>query len=171
MIPDHRYRVTAGYLGALACVLVLGGCTPAPQITGALQPHDHDAIIALEQKYVAGWMAGDPDRVIATFTPDAVLLPHHGFAPRIGTAAARELWWPPDTPPSPVTAFTTAGEEIGGNGKLAYTWGRFTLASESEGTVYANEGNYMRLFRKDADGARAWKINHQIWNDPVPTTP
>ena len=85
------------------------------------------------------------------------------------SAAARELWWPPGALPSAVTAFTTTREEIGGNGNLAYTWGRFTLSFESEGTVYSNEGNYMRIFRKEPDGV--WKISHQTWNDPVPATP
>lgn len=169
MLHVRHSRVPAGLAGTLACCLLLGGCTPSSQTTNALRPSDHEAINALEQEYLAGWLAGDPDRVMGTFTPDAVLLPHHGDDPRIGIAAARELWWPPGAPPSPVTAFTTTGEEIGGNGNFAYTWGRFTLSFESEGTVYSNEGNYMRIFRKDPEGA--WKISHQTWNDPVPATP
>lgn len=44
---------------------------------------------ALDQAYAAEWMSGNADGVLALFTDDATLVPHHGDTPIKGRDAIR----------------------------------------------------------------------------------
>jgi uncharacterized protein (TIGR02246 family) len=124
---------------------------------------------AVNEAYRAAWLAGDSAAILRLFAPDAVLLPHHGDPPVVGLPAIRTFWWPPDAPPTTVTALdiTTDGAEA--NGDQGVLWGRFALAFtfESDGRQRSmrNAGTYLMMLRRAPDSE--WRITHRMWDDPV----
>jgi hypothetical protein len=71
-----------------------------PALARADIASDEAALRALDQAYVAEWMAGDADGVMALFTEDATLVPHHGDQPIKGHDAIRYFWFNPDYAPT-----------------------------------------------------------------------
>ena len=124
---------------------------------------------AVNDAYRAAWLAGDSAAVLRLFTPEAVLLPHHGDPAVVGQEAIRAFWWPPASPPTTVTSLdiTTDGAEASGD--RGVLWGRFTLAFsfEAEGRRQSmrNAGTYLMVLRRTPDGE--WRITHRMWDDPV----
>jgi hypothetical protein len=53
---------------------------------------DRVAIQKLLEQFRKGWVSGNADAVRNTFASDAVLMPHHGVPPVVGTAAIKEFW-------------------------------------------------------------------------------
>ena len=154
-------------IGLLSLGLLLAGCA-AP--SAALSEGDVAAIRELNHAYTAAWVAGDNDAVMAVFTDDAVLIPHHGDDPVEGAEAIRLHFWPPDLQAFNITEFVMEPAEVSGEGNFAYVHGRFSLAmtftQDGETADYANSGNYMWIVRRQTDGA--WKASRLMWNDPVP---
>ncbi len=142
--------------------------TPLPG-EGALQlsPQEAERVVAACEAFRQAWLANDAEAVMATLTPEAVIVPHHGVPPQAGARAIRDFWWPAGGPPSAVLDFTQTVDETGGSGELAYARGRFHVRYRYEdagGTVtVANDGNYLQLLQRQADGG--WRICHRIWND------
>jgi uncharacterized protein (TIGR02246 family) len=128
-------------------------------------PEDHRAaIVARVECYGAAWRANDPARVLANFTDDAVLMPHHGVEPVAGTDAIRRFWWPEGSPPTTVTRFDRTIDEIVGAGDFAFVRGHFTLEFRTSGDqVRATAGTYVMLLRRTRG---RWLITHHMWDDP-----
>ncbi|HLJ48198.1 MAG TPA: DUF4440 domain-containing protein [Bryobacteraceae bacterium] len=116
--------------------------------------------------YVGGWLKNDPNAVLETLWPDAVLIPW-GNRPIQGVRAIRLFWWPAGGPRTTVTSFTFTTDEIGGSDRTAYARGtyEFDFKYETNGRTSArhNAGNYLNLFRRDAAGK--WRISHRMWGD------
>jgi len=148
----------------LAVLLLTGGC--ASRESFGLSDKEIDLIREINLAYPSSWEANDSARVDRLFTDDAVLIPHHGDTPREGIVEIRQNFWPPNSPPLTVLEYTMDIREIDGGSALAYSRGRFRLRFSFDGKEYSNEGNYMMVFRKQADNS--WKISRFIWNDPVP---
>lgn len=135
-----------------------------------LSEQDVSAIRAVLQGYATGWHAEDPqEAILSLFVDDAVLLPHHG-APQVeGTERIRRHFWPAGLTGFRVNSYDFEVMEIAGEGRLAYSRGRYAISfSFEEGgeeRKLSNEGNYVMLFKKSGD---EWKIAHYIWNDPLP---
>lgn len=149
-----------------ALVIVLPACgVPG----GPLAPGEVAAVREVNERYADAWLMGDPEEVLALFTDDAVLLPHHGDAPVKGKASIRDHFWPPGSPPVEVTRFDMSPEEIMGRDGLACARGRFALefrfGSAEDPRSYSTAGNYVMIFEKADDGD--WRIAWYIWNDPV----
>ena len=125
---------------------------------------------AVNDSYRHAWLAGDSAAVLRLFTPGAVLLPHHGDPPVLGIEAIRAFWWPPDAPPTTVTALDVTMEGAEVEGPVGVLWGRFTLAfsfvSEGRQRSLRNSGTYLMVLRRQVDGE--WRITHRMWDDPVP---
>ena len=136
--------------------------------SAGLSAEEVNAVEAANQAYVDAWLANDPDAIMSTLTDDAVLLPHHGVDPVIGSKAIKEFWFPPNSPPAKVTHMVNSVTEVLGHGDLAFVWGRSELVFTYEGTVYRNKGNYLAVLKKGEDGR--WRIARRIWNDPVAET-
>lgn len=130
---------------------------------------DVAAVKATNAAYPAAWIANDSAGVMRVFTPDAVLMPHHGDAPVEGAAAIRNHFWPPNGGYFRVAEFRMVPAEIAGCGSVAYIRGRFTMEYTAEvngaRTQYNNAGNYMMILRKQRD---QWLISRYIWDDPAP---
>lgn len=128
-----------------------------------------DDLAAIQQAHFAyrdGWRTNDAAAVMASLTPDAVLMPHHGHPEVAGADAIREFWWPPDSPPATVTSFETTIDEVDGSGDVGYLRGTFSLSFEYGGQTYTSTGNFVEITRKQENGD--WLISHRIWNDPIP---
>lgn len=124
---------------------------------------DKDALRALDQAYADKWKAADADGVIALFTEDATLVPHHGDAPIKGHKDIRNFWFDPDYPPTLIREWNRDIEEIFVSGDVGVVRGRTRLVWEYEGTrTTIPEGNYVLIAVRRGDD---WKIRMLTWND------
>lgn len=153
------------FLICLLCVGTLAACEEDDPHEYLLSANNLAAIQQAHFAYRDGWRANDSAAVMASLTPDAVLIPHHGHPEVAGAGAIQEFWWPPDSPPATVTAFDTSVDEIGGSGDVGYLRGTFSLSFDFDGQTYTSAGNFLEITRKQEDGD--WLISHRIWNDPV----
>lgn len=144
---------------------IVSWALPGSSTSPALSNEDVAAVRTANQAYVTAWLANDPEAVMSVLTKDAVLMPHHGDEPVIGSDAIRLFWFPPDSPPPRVTHMVNTVTEIQGSGDLAIVWGRSELEFISDGTTYRNGGNYLCVLKKGRDDR--WRISRRIWNDPV----
>ena len=124
---------------------------------------DTAALKALDQAYAAEWLEGDADGVMALFTEDATLVPHHGDAPIKGRAAIRQFWFNPDYPPTVVPEWRREAAEVFVSGDMGVVRGRSRLVWEYDGTrTTIPEGNYVMIAVRRSDG---WRIRLLTWND------
>lgn len=124
---------------------------------------DIAALRALDQAYASEWQEGDADGVMALFTDDATLVPHHGDHPVNGHEAIRDFWFNPDYAPTVVTEWTRTAHDIFVLDDTGIVRGRARLVWEYEGTrTTIPEGNYVMVAFRSDDG---WKIRLLTWND------
>ena len=62
-----------------------------------------------------------------------------------------------------VTQFEQEHFDIGGSSETGYIRGSFVLSFDYDGTSYTSGGEYVAIFRRDADGR--WRIFQRMWND------
>jgi uncharacterized protein (TIGR02246 family) len=127
------------------------------------EDHDEAALRALDQAYATAWINGDADGVMALFTEDATLVPHHGVAPVKGQDAIRKNWFDPDYAPTVVPESVRQPAEIFISGDIGVVRGRARLVWEYEGTrTTIPEGNYVMIAIRHDQG---WRIRMLTWND------
>ena len=144
----------------------------SPALTAAGSSLSADDIANIKQvhkRYEQAWLQGNADGVRSLFTEDCVLLPHHGVAPRVGKKQMNEFWFPASGPAITITRLTLSLENIGGDGQIAYVWGReevaWTTLQDGKTTSSSNQGTFLDILQKQPDGE--WKISHRMWDDPV----
>ena len=151
----------------LAILSACAGSRALPEDTPcAPAPEDLAAIRSVHSKYRDAWMAADPRAVLAVFTEDAVLLPHHGDDPVIGRAAMERFWWPPASPPFTLTRMEVTVDDAGADCRIGWARGRDQIAWSSGGKTFSQRGTYLNVLRKEKDGT--WRISHHMWDDPAP---
>jgi uncharacterized protein (TIGR02246 family) len=152
---------------ALTTVLLCSACT-SPRLA-ALTVTDSTELRALDQAYVEAWLADDTAAVLATLTPDAVLMPAGG-RPLATPEAIREFWWPKDGSHTRVTQYTTTIDEIGGTHDLAYMRGTgrliFVYEKDTLRLEQRNRDMTLTLLARTADGR--WRIRRRMWGPMVP---
>ena len=127
------------------------------------EEQDRAALLALDQAYASEWKAGDADGVMALFTDDATLVPHHGDAPIEGHEAIREFWFNPDYPPTVVPEWRREAAEVLVLGDVGVVRGRARLVWEYDGTrTTIPEGNYVLIAVRAGE---RWQIRMLTWND------
>ena len=128
-----------------------------------LSAADTVAVRAVTQDYRDAWLANDPDRVMATLTSDAVLLPS-GLSPIAGHTSIRRFWWPETAPVTRVTAMELQIEEIDGRDDLAIVRGVGTLTFTT-GTSPSTSirSTFVNVVRRQPDGR--WLIARRMWSD------
>ena len=133
------------------------------QAATAGDDHDQAALRALDQAYATAWMSGDADEVMALFTEDATLVPHHGDTPVKGHDAIRDGWFNPDYAPTVVLESVREPAEIFVSGDIGVVRGRSRLVWEYEGMRTTKpEGNYVMIAVR---GDQGWRIRLLTWND------
>lgn len=124
---------------------------------------DIAALRALDQAYATEWIEGDADGVMALFTEDATIVPHHGDAPIKGSKAIREFWFNPEYPPTVVPEWKREPAEIFLSGDMGVVRGRSRLVWEYDGTrTTIPEGNYVIIAER---GDKGWRIRLLTFND------
>jgi uncharacterized protein (TIGR02246 family) len=118
---------------------------------------------ALDQAYAAEWMRGNADGVLALFTDDATLVPHHGDTPIKGRHAIRKFWFNPEYPPTKIQEWLRRPAEVLVLGDVGVVRGRARLIWDYDGTRTTNpEGNYVLIAVR---GTQGWRIRMLTWND------
>jgi len=147
-----------------ACITFLtSALLAAGSYAFADEQHDLAALRALDQAYAAEWIEGDDNGVMALFTEDATLVPHHGDAPIKGREAIRAFWFNPDYPPTVVPEWRREAKEFFVSGGVGVVRGRARLVWEYEGTrTTIPEGNYVMIAVRQKD---TWRIRMLTWND------
>ncbi len=127
------------------------------------EQRDEDALVALDQAYAAEWMEGDADGVMALFTDDATIVPHHGDKPVQGRDAIRVFWFDPAYSPTVVAEWRREAAEVFVSGNVGVVRGRSRLVWEYDGVrTTIPDGNYVLIaVRTDED----WRIRMLTWND------
>ena len=158
---------------AVAALLPTSSKVSSTSCNEPVSSADKESLRKVNQRYVAEWLAGRPDGVMSVFEQDAVIMPHHGGAPREGEQAIRRFWWPPDSPPFRLNVFTMTPDEINGTANLAFIRGKSSLAYSFENNGawqdFSNQGTYLMILRKNHRGE--WHIARFMWDDPVPQAP
>ncbi len=146
----------------IVAVLFAGGCTASVSIDSA--DRDLEAVRAVADAYVDGWLKNDADAVMATLAPDAVLMPL-GNVPIQGEQAIREFWWPTAGPATRITRYVDSIDELEVDGDLAYVRGsaefRLTWEQDGETMEQTSKSAYLMTLRRDDAGA--WQINNRMW--------
>jgi len=129
-----------------------------------LSASDVEAVRAATFAYRDAWLVNDADRVMATLTTDAVLLPS-GLGPIQGSAAIRAFWWPASAAATTVTAMTLTIDEIDGSGDLAIVRGRGTLTFiiAGDATPRSLASTFINVLHRQPNGA--WLISARMWSD------
>ena len=129
----------------------------------AAEAEDIEALRALDQAYVDEWTAGDADGVMALFTDDATLVPHHGDDPIKGSDAIRAFWFDPAYPPTVIVEWARDVKEIVVLGDVGIVRGRSRLTWEYDGTrTTIPQTNYVTVAVRSESG---WRIRLSTWND------
>lgn len=163
--PDQRCRVPGSgsgdnrydfaimrnwiFIGLLLTVLFPGGCATsgAQRDAEVLMQADRDFNDAVAQRRLDTWaeyfapngsQMSEGGKLV---TGDSAIRAH--MAPAFGDSAFRLEW-------EPLRA------EISRGGKLGTTWGRWTAHGVRDGRAEITTGNYVTIWRKQADGS--WKI-------------
>jgi len=147
---------------AIVTAILFAGLATGSSVA-ADEQEDKASLRALDLAYAAEWIAGDADGVMALFTEDATLVPHHGDTPIKGHEAIRNFWFNPDYAPTVVPEWRRESSEIFVSGDLGVVRGRARLVWEYDGTrTTIPEGNYVMIaVRMDKE----WRIRLLTWND------
>lgn len=154
-------------LAVAITLLAAPACAPGPAADGPLPEEGEEAVRSVNREYVRAWRANDPEAVMATLAPGAVLVPG-GMKPIRGDSAIRAFWWPSDGSQTRVTAYEATVDEVGGSGDRAFLRGRGRLAfdwrssPDSAWRSVTSSSVWMALLHRCPDGA--WRMTHRMWH-------
>ncbi|MEX2190430.1 MAG: DUF4440 domain-containing protein [Bacteroidota bacterium] len=150
--------------GVFIISLVLVSCAP--------QEPDKVALKALIDEYNAivmdGMLSGNNEKVWPYYTDDAIQMPASGPMLK-GKEAIKNFSDEMSKMGMKFTAVEFATTEIGGSGTLAYEIGTYKMSMELGPTKMEDNGKYMTLWKKQADGS--WKVYAETWNSSVSMAP
>jgi ketosteroid isomerase-like protein len=159
-------------LSHLLVLLAALGCVPAPPVASPAPPgaaadaasDARAAIGAAAHAFSRAYERGDVPAMVATYTPDGVILPPGRHAIR-GAAALAEYWTLP--PGVRVLEHRTAADSIVVAGPLAYDWGTYRVRTENPaGEQRETFGKYVIVWRETAPGT--WRMHVDMWNAAPP---
>jgi uncharacterized protein (TIGR02246 family) len=148
-----------------AAVLALFGAASPPPAACAAEPRAAGEVRAVAEGIIAADNARDLARVLASYAPDAVLLPP-GEGPVIGAAAIRPRY------EALFAGFDPAIEghidELCVDGAAAFVRGRNRgrLAARGAGPSRELDDVYVMRLRRGKDSA--WRISHLMWHRASP---
>ena len=92
--------------------MALSACADSNTVSSLTQ-QDKKIIRSIADSYTNGFLEDDRTEIMGLFSADAVLIPHHGDPPVIGTEAIRDHFWPAESPPFRVDKFKLRGDWSG----------------------------------------------------------
>ncbi len=151
---------SSGLALVAAGLVVLAGCTAKGPDTAAVEA----MIRAHTTAWVEAYNAGDVDKVVASYAPDAVLMPPD--APAATGPEAMKPYLSGDMAASKAggMSFALDTDSIGVSGDLAWHSGTFHV-NGSSGTSVAT-GKYLEVWQQDSKGN--WLIIRDTWNSDAP---
>jgi uncharacterized protein (TIGR02246 family) len=150
---------------AFCFVLCTTACMKAPDTREA----DSKAIKDVESAWVKTAATKDVDAFVAYFTDDASeLLPN---APLFtGKPAIKEAIKPLMTDPNFSLTFMPTRVEVSKSGDMGFTQGPYKMTfSDMRGNKFEDEGKYLTVWRKLADGT--WKAVEDTFMSDLPLPP
>lgn len=142
--------------------------TAAPARKGARRPSARPASATVTIRHIGGewanhWNAGDLDKVVATYAPDAVYLPpHHGAVH--GRDSIREYLETPLGRGVRDLAFDVTCIKQSGN--VAWDVGTYRMSvPQDDGTMKEDHGKYLTVWKRA--GTR-WVIAADAWSSDLP---
>ena len=118
-------------------------------------------IDALTSQWVAAFKARDFATIESLMAPDSLLLAP-GNPPIQGAKAVVETWKAWGALPNVAITFGGQRVEAAASGDLAYDYGSYTFAFDSDQGPFAEEGKYIVVWKK-IDGA--WMVAADIFNN------
>ena len=141
-------------------------------ITACNQPtanHDADvkAIQDNETQWNADWASKSPDKILAYYADDAVLMAP-GMSATTGKDAIRTALQHMVTDPALSLKFHASKVDVAQSGDIAYTQGSYTMTMTDPQSkqVMNDHGSYVTTYRKQPDGT--WKAVADIATSEVP---
>lgn len=143
----------------IVMILLAGQATP-------LTRADRAAAEAATQAYREAWLANDPQRIMATLTPDAVLYPSM-LSPIAGSDAIRKFWFPPSSR-TRVVDMELSVDNVHVDGDTAVTSGMGSLTfvvttNGVDGDRRTQRSWHVNVLRRQRDGS--WLIWKRMWGD------
>jgi ketosteroid isomerase-like protein len=159
-MESQMRRASAGIL--LLAFAALGGCKSAP---APLTDADRAAAQRMDSAYSAAVAAGDTAGMMANYAPDAMVMPSDMPMAR-GTDQIRQLW---KGMTSVKESLQLTQETADGAGDFMYTSGRYHYQELPAETGASEDGKYLEVFRRGADGK--WLIVAESWSPNAPRAP
>src|SRR5262249_48444075 len=155
MIPAKRkLRDLVAAATILVTVLLVSG------LSSAKDTDSGTTIRKTMEAYRTAWLANDPDQVLKTLTPDAVLMPSTSADPIAGQNAIRAYWWPPNMQFT-IDKFDQPIMDVEAGDSLAYARGTSYVVWTSSGKTTESNANFLAVLKKGADGM--WRIHRLAW--------
>jgi uncharacterized protein (TIGR02246 family) len=131
---------------------------------GTLQ--DSADVEAATQAYREAWLSNDPQRIMATLTPDAALFPST-LPPIVGGDAIRKFWFPSSSA-TRVVAMELRIDTVHVDGDTAVTSGTgsltFVVTTKGVGGEPRTQRSWhVNVLRRQRDGS--WLIWKRMWGD------
>ena len=147
-------------IAPLVVMILIGGQATPPASA------DRGAAEAATQAYREAWLSNDPQRIMATLTPDAVLYPST-LPPIAGSDAIRAFWFPSSSP-TRVVAMELSVDRIHVDGDTAVTSGMgsltFVVTTKGvDGDPRTLRSWHVNVLRRQRDGS--WLIWKRMWGD------
>ena len=154
-------RVTATGFVVLA-VAALAGCQAGPK---PLTDADRAMGQQMDSMFSAAVGAGDAEAMTAQYAPGAMLLPP-GMPMMKGTDQIRQMW---KGMTSVKVTLQLTQETADGAGDFMYTTGKYHYQELPAETGAHEDGKYLEVFRRGADGK--WMIVADSWSPNTPPAP
>lgn len=153
-----------------ACALSVSfqsGCRQAPTAAPDTRAQDEQAIRDTEARWVKAFATKEPVKAAAFYADDAAsMLPDTPLM--TGRQAIIEGMKPELGDKNFSLVFAPTKVEIAQSGEMAYSQGRFeyTTTDGKTGKRVGQAGNYVEVYRKQADGS--WKVEEDIATEETP---
>lgn len=114
-------------------------------------------------EWAAAYNAGEPERIVALYTDDAVVMPPD--APSVTGHAALRTYLAKDIAAARKAGVTLAitGDDAGSSGDLGWHRGTFDVVGAGNTTVVT--GKFLELWERQGG---KWRITQDIWNNDAP---
>ncbi len=144
--------------------LMLVSCVPQALDKAALTKviNEYNAMLA------ENMLAGNMSATMSYYTDDAVSMPSNGPMLK-GKEAIKSYSDEMAKSGVKFTAVQFTATEIEGSAMVAYEIGTYDMSMEIGPAKVREEGKYLSIWKKQADGS--WKVYAEIWNSNTPMAP
>ena len=160
-------KALATLCGTAVVALAVTACNQTPPPAPDTHDADVKAISDTEAQANQAWATKDPEKVMAFYADDAVLMTP-GMEAVHGKDALRTSLKGMLADPAVSLTFQSSKVDVAKSGDLAYTQGSYKLTVTDPAThkPINDHGNYVTTFRKQADSS--WKAVADIASSAVP---